>query len=130
MEVIIKPRAPFDFAATARFLRFTEAEAVDTFAGGIYRRAIHFENQLHLLKVESRGTLARPRPAEARVEAGGTARAESDAFARELYDQPSDWDVVDATVAVARERGVEPAQVAPARERDATPHAGAQRDVL
>jgi DNA-3-methyladenine glycosylase II len=60
MELIVKPRAPFDFAATARFLRYTEAEAVDTFADGIYRRALHFENQLHLLKVESRGTLMRP----------------------------------------------------------------------
>ncbi len=60
MDILIKPRAPFDFAATARFLRFTEAEAVDTFTDGIYRRAIHFENQLHLLKVESEGTLARP----------------------------------------------------------------------
>lgn len=60
MELILKPRAPFDFAATARFLRFTEREAVDTFTDGIYRRAIHFENRLRLLKVESRGTLARP----------------------------------------------------------------------
>jgi DNA-3-methyladenine glycosylase II len=60
MEIVVKPRAPFDFAATARFLRFTEAEAVDTFADGIYRRAIHFENQLHLLKVQLRGTLSRP----------------------------------------------------------------------
>jgi DNA-3-methyladenine glycosylase II len=60
MEIVIKPRAPFDFAATARFLRFTEREAVDTFTDGIYRRAIYFENELHLLKVESRGTLARP----------------------------------------------------------------------
>ncbi|HKC65167.1 MAG TPA: AlkA N-terminal domain-containing protein [Pyrinomonadaceae bacterium] len=60
METIIKPRAPFDFAATARFLRFTEAEAVDTFAEGNYRRAFHFGNGLHLLKVESRGTLSRP----------------------------------------------------------------------
>jgi DNA-3-methyladenine glycosylase II len=60
MEIRIKPRAPFDFAATARFLRFTETEAVDTFTDGIYRRAIHFGNQLRLLKVESRGTLARP----------------------------------------------------------------------
>jgi len=60
MEILIKPRAPFDFAATARFLRYTEQEAVDTFTNGIYRRAIHFENQLRLLKVESRGTLARP----------------------------------------------------------------------
>src|ERR1044071_6530005 len=60
MEILIKPRAPFDFAATARFLRFTETVAVDTFTDRIYRRAIHFENQLHLLKVESEGTLARP----------------------------------------------------------------------
>ena len=60
MENLIKPRAPFDFAATARFLRYTEVEAVDTFTNGIYRRAIHFGNQLRLLKVESRGTLSRP----------------------------------------------------------------------
>ena len=60
MEILIKPRAPFDFAATARFLRFTEREAVDTFTDGVYRRAFHFENQLRLLKVESRGTLSRP----------------------------------------------------------------------
>lgn len=60
MEIQIKPRAPFDFAATARFLRFTEAEAVDTFANGNYRRALHLGNQLHLLNVASRGTLSRP----------------------------------------------------------------------
>jgi DNA-3-methyladenine glycosylase II len=60
MEIIIKPRAPFDFAATARFLSFTGVEAVDTFTNGIYRRAIHFESQLHLLTVQSRGTLSRP----------------------------------------------------------------------
>src|SRR5205085_10431167 len=60
METIIKPRAPFDFAATARFLRFTESEAVDTFTEGSYRRAFHFGDGLHLLKVESRGTLSRP----------------------------------------------------------------------
>jgi DNA-3-methyladenine glycosylase II len=60
LETIIKPRPPFDFAATARFLRFTETEAVDTFTNGIYRRAIYLENQLHLLKIQSRGTLSRP----------------------------------------------------------------------
>jgi DNA-3-methyladenine glycosylase II len=60
MEFIIRPRAPFDFPATARFLRYTEREAVDTFTNGTYRRAIHLENQLRLLKVESRGTLSRP----------------------------------------------------------------------
>lgn len=60
MEIIIKPRAPFDFAATARFLRFTEAEAVDTFTSGSYRRALHLNDRLHLLNVESRGTCARP----------------------------------------------------------------------
>jgi DNA-3-methyladenine glycosylase II len=60
MEIIIHPRAPFDFAATARFLRFTEAEAVDTFADGSYRRAFHLGQRLHLVRVESRGTLSRP----------------------------------------------------------------------
>jgi aryl-alcohol dehydrogenase-like predicted oxidoreductase len=42
-----------------------------------------------------------------------TARDAGDAVLfDQLYDQPGDWDVVDATVAVARERGVEPGQVA------------------
>jgi DNA-3-methyladenine glycosylase II len=60
MEIIIRPRAPFDFAATARFLRFTEREAVDTFADGRYRRALHLGGRLHLLSVASTGTTARP----------------------------------------------------------------------
>jgi DNA-3-methyladenine glycosylase II len=60
MEILIRPRAPFDFAATARFLRFTEREAVDTFTDGIYRRALHLDRRLHLLNVESQGTLSRP----------------------------------------------------------------------
>jgi DNA-3-methyladenine glycosylase II len=60
MEILIRPRAPFDFAATALFLRFTEREAVDTFRDGSYRRALHLGEGLHLLKVESRGTLSRP----------------------------------------------------------------------
>ncbi|MEX2113061.1 MAG: aldo/keto reductase [Pirellulales bacterium] len=41
-----------------------------------------------------------------------TLRAESDEYARKLYDHPSDWDVVEAVRAVARRRGVPPAQVA------------------
>jgi DNA-3-methyladenine glycosylase II len=60
MTIIIKPRAPFDFTATARFLRFTEAEAVDTFTEGSYRRAFHFGNRLRLLRIESRSTLSHP----------------------------------------------------------------------
>jgi DNA-3-methyladenine glycosylase II len=60
MEITIKPRAPFDFAATVRFLRFTEAEVVDTFKNGIYRRAFHFGKRLHLLNIESRGSTSRP----------------------------------------------------------------------
>jgi DNA-3-methyladenine glycosylase II len=74
MEIVIAPRAPFDFAATARFLRFTEAEAVDTFTDGRYRRALHLDERLHLINVESRGSLARP---ELRVtlERGGKATA-------------------------------------------------------
>jgi len=41
-----------------------------------------------------------------------TERAGSDEFAQQLYDQPSDWDVVEATEKVASERGDPPAQVA------------------
>lgn len=59
-EILIKPRAPFDFAATARFMRFSEAEIVDTFNDRRYRRAFHFNEHLRLLTVESRGTIARP----------------------------------------------------------------------
>lgn len=60
----------------------------------------------------ARGLLARPRPAEGRQEAAGTARAGSDAYAREMYDQPSDWDVVDAVAAVADARGLAMSAVA------------------
>jgi 1-deoxyxylulose-5-phosphate synthase len=60
----------------------------------------------------ARGLLARPRPAEARVEAGGTTRAGSDEYARQMYDQPSDWDVVDAVERVANARGATMAEVA------------------
>ena len=60
MEIEILPRAPFDFEATARFLRYTEAETVDTFSEGRYARAFHFGKHLHLLNVRSRGTRARP----------------------------------------------------------------------
>jgi DNA-3-methyladenine glycosylase II len=59
-KLILRARAPFDFAATARFLRFSAAEAVDTFAEGRYARAIHFGERLFLLTVESQGTPRRP----------------------------------------------------------------------
>jgi len=59
-ELILRARAPFDFATTARFMRFSEAEAVDTFADGRYARAMHFGERLILLAVESHGTGARP----------------------------------------------------------------------
>ena len=63
-EVVLSARAPFDFASTARFLRFTDVEAVDTFtdasAGGLYRRAIHFAERIFLLSVEPGGTAVRP----------------------------------------------------------------------
>ncbi len=41
-----------------------------------------------------------------------TTRASSDGFFRHLYDQPSDWDVVQAAAQVADQRGDPPAQVA------------------
>ncbi len=63
-ELFLEACAPFDFASTARFLRFTDAEAVDTFTdtsdGGRYRRAIHFGERLFLLSLEPSGTQSRP----------------------------------------------------------------------
>ena len=41
-----------------------------------------------------------------------TARSSTDGLDKFLYDQPSDWDVVEAVRAVAKQRGVVPAQVA------------------
>jgi aryl-alcohol dehydrogenase-like predicted oxidoreductase len=41
-----------------------------------------------------------------------TTRSETDRLDQILYDQPSDWNVVDAVKKVASERGVPPAQVA------------------
>ncbi|MDQ3908660.1 MAG: hypothetical protein M3268_10010 [Acidobacteriota bacterium] len=57
----VRPRAPFDFEATARFFRFTEAEIVDDFEAGAYARALHVGGKLLLLKVSSEGTPSRPR---------------------------------------------------------------------
>jgi DNA-3-methyladenine glycosylase II len=56
----VRPRAPFDFEATARFLRFTEAEIVDNYDAGTYTRAQHFGGRLHLLTIKTAGTRARP----------------------------------------------------------------------
>lgn len=60
----------------------------------------------------ARGLLARPRPPDARIGSGGTARAASDTYSPHLYDAPSDWDVVDALERVARQRGATMAEVA------------------
>ena len=58
--------------------------------------------------------LARGLLAGRRSRGGGNAsrRGETDGLTDELYDHDSDWDVVDATLRVARRRGVEPVQVA------------------
>jgi aryl-alcohol dehydrogenase-like predicted oxidoreductase len=56
--------------------------------------------------------LTRPKPAEANVRAGGTARAASDTYSEELYDSPSDWNVVDVVELVAANRGVSMAEIA------------------
>jgi aryl-alcohol dehydrogenase-like predicted oxidoreductase len=53
--------------------------------------------------------LTRPRPKDP---AQGTARAANDDYSPQLYDQPEDWDVVEATRAVAEARGVSMAEVA------------------
>ena len=58
----------------------------------------------------ARGLLAGKRPAlEARE---GSTRQETDEITGHLYDEPSDWDVVEAVVALAKERGLPPAQIA------------------
>lgn len=67
----IRPRTPFDFAATALFLRFTEAEAVDTFADNKYRRLFHFGERLQLVSVAIQGTTARPTLAVTLEQASG-----------------------------------------------------------
>jgi aryl-alcohol dehydrogenase-like predicted oxidoreductase len=60
----------------------------------------------------ARGVLTRPRPDSADVRSGGTARAESDDYSPTLYDQASDWAVVDAVQHVANQRGLPMAQIA------------------
>ena len=58
----------------------------------------------------ARGLLAGTR--RAADDRTSTKRAESDEYARKLYDHPADMDVVEAVRKVAADRGVKPAQVA------------------
>jgi 1-deoxyxylulose-5-phosphate synthase len=58
----------------------------------------------------ARGLLAGTRKSPA--DAQSTRRAESDEFARKLYDQPGDQEVIDAVRRVAEARGAPPARVA------------------
>ncbi len=58
----------------------------------------------------ARGLLAGTRKSPADVQS--TRRAESDDFARKLYDQPGDQEVIDAVRRAAEARGVPPARVA------------------
>jgi DNA-3-methyladenine glycosylase II len=59
-DSLIRPRPPFDFHSTARFLRFSEAEIVDTFEAGVYARALHVNGKLRVVTVGSQGTPSRP----------------------------------------------------------------------
>ncbi len=58
----------------------------------------------------ARGLLAGTRRSPGDSES--TRRAESDHYARKLYDQPSDQEVIDTVRRVAQKRGVSPAQIA------------------
>jgi DNA-3-methyladenine glycosylase II len=102
MEIIIRPRAPFDFAATARFLRFTEHEAVDTFADGCYRRALHLGGRLHLVNVASTGTMTRPL-LNVTLEGGGRVtlreKEEAEARVRQIFSAEHDLKKFRARVA-------------------------------
>jgi aryl-alcohol dehydrogenase-like predicted oxidoreductase len=57
----------------------------------------------------ARGLLAGTRRSLEDLEA--TTRSGSDGFAQYLYKEASDWEVVEAVLEVARQRGVEPAQI-------------------
>lgn len=59
-ELLIRVRPPFDFAATAKFLRFTDAEVVDVLDDVSFRRLCHINKHLRLINVEARGTRGRP----------------------------------------------------------------------
>src|SRR5215213_3540487 len=102
MEIIIRPRAPFEFAETARFLRFTEREAVDTFVGGRYRRALRVGGRLRLLSVASVGTAARPL-LSVTLAGGGRARMaeqeEAEARVRQIFSTEHDLKKFRARVA-------------------------------
>lgn len=58
----------------------------------------------------ARGLLAGTR--KALVDDKATPRSGTDAHAKQLYDQPSDWDVVQAVQEVAQQRGLPPARIA------------------
>jgi aryl-alcohol dehydrogenase-like predicted oxidoreductase len=58
----------------------------------------------------ARGLLAGKR--KSREDRTVSTRAGSDSYTDELYDQPSDWEVVEATLAVAAKRGIGAAEVA------------------
>ncbi|HSP80695.1 MAG TPA: aldo/keto reductase [Myxococcaceae bacterium] len=57
----------------------------------------------------ARGLLAGAR--KSKEDRTSTARAGSDPYAEALYDQPGDWDVVEAVKGVAEARGISPAEV-------------------
>ena len=60
----------------------------------------------------ARGILTRPKPADAAFRSNQTARSATDAYSLELYDDPADWDIVDAVDRLSRERGSTMAEVA------------------
>lgn len=60
----------------------------------------------------ARGLLARPKPSDQKIASAGTSRAALDTYSVQLYDHPSDWNVVDAVEKVATARGVSMAEVA------------------
>jgi DNA-3-methyladenine glycosylase II len=102
METIIRPRAPFDFKATARFLRYTESEVVDVITDDVYRRAIHIGKHLRLLKIISRGTVSRPLLAvtvESKRDVSETDIATAELLARKIFDTEHDLKKFRARVA-------------------------------
>jgi len=128
-EVVRAGKARYIGASSMFAWQFAKAQHVAAAAGGA--RFVSMQNHYNLVYREEEremipqcidqgvgvipwSPLARGLLAGTRTREGGrlTTRAETDAFGDYLYNQTTDFDVVDRVVEVAAEREVKPAQVA------------------
>ena len=128
-DVVRSGKARYIGASTMAAWQFAKAQTAAERHG--WTRFVSMQNHYNLLHREEEremiplcldqgigvipySPLARGFLAGGRTRTGGgqTARSESDPVQRDLYGRDEDFDVIDAVTAVARERGVPPAQIA------------------